>query len=86
VKFVSPYGEQLQRLAADQTLREAMTGFALGPGPDSGIAPQHRAGKLQAALCPADHVLGAFSLFSSYCIQALIWNLQAMELRPGVCE
>ncbi|KAL0044331.1 hypothetical protein WJX82_000142 [Trebouxia sp. C0006] len=44
VKFVSPYGEQLQRLAADQTLREAMTGFALGPGPDSGIAPQHRAG------------------------------------------
>ncbi|KAL0018407.1 hypothetical protein WJX79_009395 [Trebouxia sp. C0005] len=44
VEFVSPYGEQLQRLAADQTLREAMTGFALGPGPESGIAPQHRAG------------------------------------------
>ncbi|KAL0035339.1 hypothetical protein WJX77_001780 [Trebouxia sp. C0004] len=44
VKFVSPYGEQLQRLAADQTLREAMTGFALGPGSESGIAPQHRAG------------------------------------------
>jgi len=44
---VSPYGEQLQRLAADQTLREAMTGFALGPGPESGIAPQHRAGNFK---------------------------------------
>ena len=44
VKFVLPYGEQLQRLAADQTLREAMTSFALGPGADGGIAPQHRAG------------------------------------------
>ena len=44
VKFVAPYSEQLQRLAADQTLREAMTGFALGPGAGAGIAPQHRAG------------------------------------------
>ena len=47
MKFVSPYGEQLQRLEADQTLREAMTGFALGPGPESGIAPQHRAGNFK---------------------------------------
>ena len=44
VKFVAPYSEQLQKLAADQTLREAMTGFAIGPGAGAGIALQHRAG------------------------------------------
>ena len=41
---MAPYSEQLQKLAADQTLREAMTGFALGPGAGTGIAPQHRPG------------------------------------------
>lgn len=52
VKFVAPYSEQLQKLAADQTLREAMTSFAIGPGAGAGagIAPQHRAGG--PAFCP----------------------------------
>ena len=44
VNFVAPYSEQLQKLAADQTLRETMTGFALGSGAGAGIAPQHRPG------------------------------------------
>ena len=44
IKYVAPYSEQLHKLAADQTLREAMAGFALGPGAGAGIAPQHRSG------------------------------------------
>lgn len=51
VEFVAPYAEQLQKLAADQTLREAMTGFVLGSGADSSIAPQHRAGAASHAKC-----------------------------------
>ena len=58
ISFVAPYAEQLQKLAADQSLRVAMTAFALGPGADPGIASQHRAGKLKLHFnllsCPYD--------------------------------
>ena len=57
IKFVAPYAEQLQRFAADQTLREAMTGFALGSGTDAAIAPQHRAGQPLACLCALESVV-----------------------------
>lgn len=47
IKFVAPYAEHLQRFAADQTLREAMTGFTIGSGSGAAIAPQHRSGQLR---------------------------------------
>ena len=82
IKFVAPYAEQLQRFAADQTLREAMTGFALGSGTDAAIAPQHRAGQPLAWCCALEYLVSALLSDGKMLLRpfALVWFAPCLVL------